>query len=631
MPPTPAGRYHRIERLVFRGGGFLSAATFEFDPNLNCVIGGRGTGKTTVVEALRYALDRMPDPARARERHRLTDKLLESNLASGTVRVEVVTRDGARYAIERSHGDPPVVTDGQGKPVQFAIGRDVVFGVDVYSQNEIEGIAVDPFAQLQLLDKSISQQLAPIQDGIRESSRRLQENAADLARDGQAVSDLKEELEELPDVLERLRQLAPRGTDERTERLRGEHESKTQREHEVRLLEGLERFHTLSPRLLQVALEQVKRELELALKLCPSSSPNADVLAAARSEAEEVLRAVEPALRTGMAAAEAGRRRLAQHKDALAGRQAAQEKLYRDTLETLEEDKARTRERVRLEERKAALLGRQALLEQHTQRLASATAEREALRQRLSELRDQRHALRSRVAADLTARLTPMIRIRVEPFGNVEDYAALLRAAFKGSGIRYATLVDRIIERLPPAELAALVRADDVRALERQLDLDPERAARLIALLKEPELLGPLETVELHDRPIFELKDGTEYKPSSALSTGQKCTAILPVLLLESERPLVVDQPEDNLDNAFVYDTIVRSIHAVRDRRQLIFVTHNPNIPVLGNADRVFVLQSTGRAATVQTGTVDQVRPDVERILEGGSEAFRLRMARYGY
>jgi len=76
----------------------------------------------------------------------------------------------------------------------------------------------------------------------------------------------------------------------------------------------------------------------------------------------------------------------------------------------------------------------------------------------------------------------------------------------------------------------------------------------------------------------------------------------------------------------------VRSIRDVRDRRQLIFVTHNPNIPVLGDAERVFVLESDGRTArVVNPGTVDQCQRDIVTLLEGGEEAFKERKQRYNY
>jgi hypothetical protein len=224
-----------------------------------------------------------------------------------------------------------------------------------------------------------------------------------------------------------------------------------------------------------------------------------------------------------------------------------------------------------------------------------------------------------------------MIHIGVEQFGNVEEYRALLVQSMKGSGLRYATIVDRAVERIPPAELASLIQNEDRATLERDLDLDADRATRFVIQLKDKPEIFAIETVELHDRPIFQLKDGPDYKDSASLSTGQKCTTILPILLMQCERPLLIDQPEDNLDNAFVFETVVQSIGEVRGQRQLIFVTHNPNIPVLGEAARVFCLQSTGRAASVaKAGTVDDLASEIMTILEGGRTAFEARQKRYG-
>jgi DNA repair ATPase RecN len=81
-----------------------------------------------------------------------------------------------------------------------------------------------------------------------------------------------------------------------------------------------------------------------------------------------------------------------------------------------------------------------------------------------------------------------------------------------------------------------------------------------------------------------------------------------------------------------VYDTIVTALRAVKGSRQVIFVTHNPNIPVLGDAERVFVFGSDGQHGTLrQVGTVDECKDDIERILEGGRDAFLKRKDRYGH
>jgi ABC-type uncharacterized transport system ATPase subunit len=213
----------------------------------------------------------------------------------------------------------------------------------------------------------------------------------------------------------------------------------------------------------------------------------------------------------------------------------------------------------------------------------------------------------------------------------MDAYRDKLTQALKGSGLKYAAIVDRAVDRVPPAEFAALVQAENRAELETQLELDAERVTRLIIQLKDKPELFRIETVELYDRPVIELQEGTRYKDASQLSTGQKCTTILPILMMESERPLLIDQPEDNLDNAFVFDTVVENIRNIRGKRQLIFVTHNPNIPVLGDAARVFALRSTGEAATIENaGSVDEVAPQIMSILEGGRKAFEARRERYG-
>jgi hypothetical protein len=309
-----------------------------------------------------------------------------------------------------------------------------------------------------------------------------------------------------------------------------------------------------------------------------------------------------------------------------------QERLYREVLERFEQEKGKARER-------ALLLKHQADLQKLATRQAKAQGElkryrqeREKLVNKLVELRDQRYRARVGVANDLNGRLSPMIQVRVEQYGNTDAYKELLTELMRNSGLHYRHLVEKTVACVAPEDLAAMVRQDDAAMLADRLDIDRERAQKFLAQLRDHRNLHRVETVELHDRPTIELKDGEEYKDSASLSTGQKCTAILPILLLESEAPLLIDQPEDNLDNAFVFDTVVQSILRVKSSRQLILVTHNPNIPVLGEAERIFVMASTGKQARVAAvGTVDEVRADIERLLEGGRDAFKRRMERYGY
>ena len=138
--------------------------------------------------------------------------------------------------------------------------------------------------------------------------------------------------------------------------------------------------------------------------------------------------------------------------------------------------------------------------------------------------------------------------------------------------------------------------------------------------------------VRLNDRPEDPL---SEPRPLDQLSPGQRCSAILPILLLSGDYPLVIDQPEENLDNRLIRQVIVNILASMKLRRQVIIATHNPNLPVLGDVEQCVVLQAKGRdlSAVVATGNLDSA--DVARyitdIMEGGREAFQYRQSIYQY
>ncbi len=261
----------------------------------------------------------------------------------------------------------------------------------------------------------------------------------------------------------------------------------------------------------------------------------------------------------------------------------------------------------------------------------TAVTTRVALLARLSEARDERYNLRRAVAAQLSAEI-PTLRVSVRQSASLDAYRAFVAEQLKGQRMKQGLAADRIVGALLPTELATLVFAEDNGELAKRAGIDIERARRIVDTLRENGSAYELQTIDLEDVPCIELRDGEAYKEASHLSTGQRCTVVLPILLRQSDRPLLIDQPEDNLDNAFVFDTVVSALRSVKLRRQIVFVTHNPNIPVLGGADRVFVFDSDGRRAKViQAGTVDECKEAVERILEGGPAAFFERMKRYGH
>lgn len=124
--------------------------------------------------------------------------------------------------------------------------------------------------------------------------------------------------------------------------------------------------------------------------------------------------------------------------------------------------------------------------------------------------------------------------------------------------------------------------------------------------------------------------DGRDFQSIGQASAGQRAAAMLAFLLAHGNEPLVLDQPEDDLDNHLIYGLVVQQIRSNKLRRQLIIVTHNPNIVVNGDAELIHVLDFNHQCHVKQTGSLqDQaMRREVCQVMEGGEEAFERRYQR---
>jgi ABC-type lipoprotein export system ATPase subunit len=139
-----------------------------------------------------------------------------------------------------------------------------------------------------------------------------------------------------------------------------------------------------------------------------------------------------------------------------------------------------------------------------------------------------------------------------------------------------------------------------------------------------------IPVILLNDRP---LDAGSKPRPLNQLSPGQRCSAILPILLLNGDSPLIIDQPEDNLDNSLIRQVIVNVLASIKLRRQVIVATHNPNLPVLGDAEQTIALKAIdeNKSELEAHGNLDQseIVGRITDIMEGGREAFQYRQTIY--
>lgn len=622
---------HKIRRLTVLGG-FWDNLEMDFAAGLNCIIGARGTGKTTILELCRYTLGQLQsaDPVRQQQ---LT-KLIKANLDRGTVEVTIETRDGMKYRVNRGSSGEPEVSDERGSPVEVSLARGQVFAADFYSQHQIEDIAISPRAQLAIVDQFVADEIATLEPNRRRVLSELEKNSADIHRLRQAIADREEALGEISEIKKRIGALDVGG--EQAEDINREVGLKGARDQQKRTIKRVDETLVSVVDQLEILIRTVRGFDRLVER--DERNENAEnlelferlhmVLEAAGNDAVGALTSARQFIDGARSSVEELDRELGE-------RHASQEQRYTELLRAHQDAQAQAREGARLQTRLNELLEQRRQVERRRKELHELSKKRGALLDELSELHDQVFALRQRTAREISARLEPDIRVSITQFGERGDYADRLREALKGQGRHYTSLVSRIEQNMPPRELVRLVERSAASELATTLEVRDEHADWMIDRLRAAEdgkLLLDLEALQLEDRPKIELCDGGTYKDASTLSTGQKCTTILPILLLDSDRPLLIDQPEDNLDNAFIYETVVRNIGEVKHRRQLIFVTHNPNIPVLGDAQRVFVTESDGQHGRLGAcGDVDEVKVEIEQILEGGAEAFLQRKRRYGH
>lgn len=621
-------RCHRLKSLSVVGG-FLDGLNVDFAEGLNCLIGHRGTGKTTVLEFVRYALDSFPAGEAGQLSRRRVENLVKRNLGDGRIRLAIETKDGLEYIVDRTASGNPLVLTADGQPTDIAISSGGIFSADIFSQNEVENIADCPASQLALIDTFVAEEIGELETAIAEVHAGLQANAKTMVPAQNTLAKLADELTTLKSVEDCIEKLADVGG-ENAEEMNTAQRHKALRDRETRALADADKLLTEYLGWLGDADGRFAGAVDGLFADEVLEGPNGAIIHAIRERMRQAGAALDELFRQAVRVLTSTQTDIADRSEELQAHHGKQELAFRDLMTKFKEAQGLATERAEWERKRNDLLNKKRQHSDLKAKLDKLQQDRRSLIDRLTELRDQRFGLRQSVAERISKAVSSPVRVRIAQDENRDGYIDLLTDALKHAGLHHKTVATRIAKVVAPSELVAFVRRQDAAGLQKQATLNDNQAEKVIAALTNMDTLLRIETVDLVDLPRIELHDGDTWKDSLSLSTGQKCTTILPILLLESENPLLVDQPEDNLDNRFIYDTVVESLRRVKTSRQLLLITHNPNIPVLGDAAGVFVLSSDGaKAWLLNHGDVDACKAEIINLLEGGEEAFSQRRERY--
>ena len=623
--------YSRIESIAIEGG-YFDGLSAEVSDHLNAVIGGRGTGKSTLLECLRYALD---VPHKGEDAIKQGDQIVKENLGKAGGRVILKLRSKANnmkpYTVIRRYGEPPRVIDEHDDESRLHPGRDLLPGVEIYGQNEIHELAKSPGELTRVLDRFLPES-AEQQSRLDSTYRKLRENSERLAKAQEQKDEIETQIAQLPKLEEQVRQFKEQGLEEK-----------------LKQVPLLEKERHLGPRILEEAkraragrrqFEESLPDLAFLSNKVLEDLPHAALLQRGRQLLEDLAATL--------------RQRLGEIDKAVGEADTALTELVVELGKALEISEAQ------LEKEFAKLpavagkdgqeIGRtyQRLLREIQQvrpaqtRLKTVDAlvkELEQVRRNLlgeiSDIRSVRTGAKQTAVKKLNARLAGKLRITIVPDGLRQPLRDFLQG-LRGVGEGKTQWVDEAQE-LTVMGLVAAIRESKDALLGQGWALTSGLAETLNRMM--PAQLYALEAIDLEERVSLELNVShtrKQYRDLDHLSTGQQCTAILHLLLLDNPDPLIMDQPEDNLDNAFIAERIVKELRTTKTERQFLFATHNANIPVFGDAEWIgvcFASEDRAEMPVKAQGSIDipEIRDHVASILEGGRVAFMQRKEKYGF
>ena len=613
--PRPA--HSRIESVRFEGG-LLDGQTIHFAAGLNTLIGVRGSGKSAILESLRYALD-IPFGDKASDRkykEELPGYLLGSG---GKVTLNAIDRHGYRYEIRRIYGErPDIFAHGELQPGvsirETVIRKPIYFGQKDLA-NTGEGFERD------LVEKLLGEKLFDVRRHIQAQKLR---------------------------ALEAIRQWR----------------SLTQVEEQKRDREGKQRNAEFRLRLYQERGLEDKLQDQLAfdadLRKCTQVIDGAQ---RALTEAESALRLYEDDLRSQQNYRSSSRaaffqgffdtyNRLLGQFDAARGALAKGREVLRE-LETQQQSLTAQRDQLkeefaRIERQLAAQLKAEGAETIRPDEFRSLRNLVEQLKQEIAELDKQvsRRDAASQAVWEAVAALNDQWQAEFDLIQaelartNQQQSALVIHCEFKGDKPAMLTFLKEIMRgsRLREDTLKSLVdSAADFNVLHQDMERVKSALGNSAAMFEDyfTRNLEAMLTWQPPNRFTLEYH-GKELKQHSI---GQRASALMLFILSQQAGDLsqqasdvvIIDQPEDDLDNQTIYEDVIRLICALKPRTQFIFATHNPNLPVLGDAEQVLVCSYSSDRIAPEQGSIDcpKTQAAIVNIMEGGVEAFSRRKRIY--
>lgn len=581
-------------------GGKLNGQTIDFSPELNNFIGIRGSGKSSVIEIIRYALGIPLSSSSA-------DILYKNDLISyilgsgGKVTLFVVNKTGKKYRIEKIYGQKETIFDEMDQVCDCSI--DAVFELPIYFGQKDLSNKKDDF-ESDLLKRLIGTRLKTIHQQTEAKKREVQNVLLEI----QKSRDLKAEKEEtekaIRDAEQRLQYFKEQGIEEKL-RLQ------TQFDKDSSLLSRARESFVLYQNELDSIInthvaffskdlsgsEQNKLIFEEANKALADAKVEFEKLRTIQQQTNAALQKYDVAFASLNTKKEGMKESFAKIK-----RELNSDTLNPDTFLSLnriiDTSKLKLLEISKLEKQQIEL--------------------RKQLLTRLAELNDL-WTNEFRILNEETQKINTVngsLKIEIKFKGCRKAFSDKLKEVFRGTGLR-----DSVYQALSE-------QFQDFIEIYREKDnlgdfINENQMGSFN--LRFQDKIAELLTYKVENRVTINYKE----KPLEKHSLGQRASALILFLLAQKDNDvLIIDQPEDDLDNQTIYDEVIKELIKLKGQMQFIFATHNANIPVLGDSEKVLSCSfEDTNSILVNAGTIDtpSIQESVIGIMEGGEEAFDKR------
>lgn len=602
--------HSRIDAIRFEGG-LLDKVRVPFSPHLNCLIGIRGSGKSAILEAIRYALD-IPFGQVSQDKKYKQDLLPYVLQSGGKVIVEASDKHGARYEINRIvNHTPDVYFEGELQP-GISIRETVIWKPLYFGQKDLaaagKGFGHD------LVEKLVGDSLKPVRQKIDVCEETLRE-AVDALKSLETDVEQKEQEEgELEDVRFRLEQFKKHGVKDKLDKQVGFGSDIAYCEQIEEMVDAWSGAISASIEETEEAIENIEdHESKYNKETFVRFGKKYDEFVVTVAETKAVLGKIEK-VSEGLIEI---REEIEESKEGLKDSFAETEREIVKALADQGVTSIKPDEYVELSKQETELV--------------SSIAE---LKRKTAKYDQKRKAVLAAIAALNNAWLEEytLVNTALQKINQTQS-ALKVEASFKGSSSHF-------IEKMEDVFRGNSIRTASYKSLSEKYADFGEIYKALDDASKETKSKADVFAEEfnnnLYDLLSFQIPNSYKVtyhgKDLKAHSLGQRASAMMLFILSQKDSDLLlIDQPEDDLDGQSIYEEVVKLIRELKPQLQFIFATHNANFPVLGDSEMIVGCQFDEEKISVECASIDSKSSQrkVVDIMEGGKEAFERRKAIY--